>query len=335
METLVDRHLAAGMSPQAARRAAVAALGGPGGIIRVKEDVREGRIGAGIDALLLDLRYAWRGLWTTSGLTAVMVVTLALGIGANAAIFSVVRAMLLEPLPYRDADRLVFVWLDQTAIGYPRGPLSGPDLRDLRDGSTTCAEFGAIWATGTVALAGDGDPEQLRSAFVTTNFFQVLGAESALGRTFRAEDSAPGAPPTILLGWELFQRRFGGDPSIVGRQILVNDEPTTVIGVMPQDVPAAAAAGFERARSPPGWQPFWPDLEQRAARQPVPARHRTDAARRHGRPGRRRHRRDCAADHPRARQRRARSPRSACRRTTSGTFADRCSRCSRASASCC
>ena len=261
-ETLVDRHLARGLSPEAARRAAVAALGGPGGAIRVKEDVREGRIGAGLDSLLLDLRYAWRGLWTTSGLTAVMIVTLALGIGANAAIFSVVRAMLLEPLPYRDADRLVFVWLNQAATGYPRAPLSGPDLRNLREGSTTCAEFGAIWATGTVALSGDGDPEQLRSAFVTSNFFQVLGAESALGRTFRSEDSAPGAPPTILLGWDLFERRFGGDPSIVGRQILVNDEPTTVIGVMPRTFRLLLPPDSSVPDRLQVWQPFWHDLER-------------------------------------------------------------------------
>jgi predicted permease len=260
-ETLVDRHLAGGMSPQAARRAAAAALGGPGGIIRVKEEVRAGRIGASIDSLLLDLRYAWRGLWTTSGLTVVMIVTLALGIGANAAIFSVVRAMLLEPLPYRDADRLVFVWLDQTGIGYPRGPLSGPDLRNLREGSTTCAEFGAIWATGTVALSGDGDPEQLRSAFVTSNFFQVLGADSALGRTFRPEDSAAGAPPTVLLGWELFERRFGGDPSIVGRRILVNDELTTVIGVMPKTFRLLLPPDSSVPDRLQVWQPFWHDLE--------------------------------------------------------------------------
>ncbi len=261
-ETLFDRHLAGGMNAQAARRAAAAALGGPGGIIRVKEDVREGRIGAGVDSLLLDLRYAWRGLWTTSGLTAVMIVTLALGIGANAAIFSVVRAMLLEPLPYRDADRLVFVWLDQAAIGYPRGPLSGPDLGNLREGSTTCAEFGAIWATGTVALSGEGDPEQLRSAFVTSNFFQVLGAESALGRTFRAEDSAPGAPPTILVGWDLFERRFGGDPSIVGRQILVNDQLTTVVGVMPRTFRLLLPPDSSVPDRLQVWQPFWNDLER-------------------------------------------------------------------------
>jgi putative ABC transport system permease protein len=261
-ETLVDRHLAAGMSPLAARRAAAAALGGPGGAFRVKEDVREGRIGAGLDSLLLDVRYAWRGLSTTAGLTAVMIATLALGIGANAAIFSVVRAMLIEPLPYRDSDRLVFVWLDQAAVGYPRGPLSGPDLRNLREGSTTCAEFGAIWATGTVALSGDGDPEQLRSAFVTANFFEVLGAESALGRTFRSEDSAPGAPPAILLGWDLFERRFGGDPSIVGRQIIVNDQPTTVVGVMPRTFRLLLPPDSSVPDHLQVWQPFWHDLER-------------------------------------------------------------------------
>ena len=261
-ETLVDRHLAGWHEP--AGRAARCRRGARRSRRQHPRQgrVREGRIGAGLDSLLLDLRYAWRGLWTTSGLTVVMIVTLALGIGANAAIFSVVRAMLLEPLPYRDADRLVFVWLDQTAIGYPRGPLSGPDLRNLREGSTTCAEFGAIWATGTVALSGDGDPEQLRSAFVTSNFFQVLGAESALGRTFRSEDSAPGAPPTILLGWELFERRFGGDPSIVGRQILVNDEPTTVIGVMPRTFRLLLPPDSSVPDRLQVWQPFWNDLEQ-------------------------------------------------------------------------
>ena len=262
VETLADRYVATGMSPHAAERAALAALGGPGGILHVKEQVREGRIGAGLDSLLLDLRYAWRGLWIARRLTTVIVITLALGIGANAAIFSVVRAMLLQPLPYRNADRLVYVWLDQTAIGYPRGPLSGPDVRNLREGSTTCAEFGAIWATGTVALTGNGDPEQLRSALVTANFFQVLGAESAIGRTFNAEDSAPGAHPTVLLGWDLFARRFGGDPSIVGREILVNDEPTTVIGVMPQRFRLLLPSDSSVPDRLQVWQPFWNELEQ-------------------------------------------------------------------------
>ena len=190
-----------------------------------------------------------------------MVVTLAIGIGANTAISSTLHAMLLEPLPYRDADRLAFIWLDKREMGYPRMPLSGPDFRDVRRATQSFDAMAGIWASGTVALTGDGEPEQLRSAWVTTNFFDVLGAPSALGRTFRPEDSTAGAPPTILLGWELFERRFGGDRSIVGTQILVNDEPTLVIGVMPRSF---------RLRLPPdasvpdrlqAWQPFWPDFD--------------------------------------------------------------------------
>ena len=262
VETLADRYVAAGLSPRAAERAALAALGGPGGILQVKEEVREVRIGAGLESILFDLRYAWRSLWNAPRLTIVLVLTLALGIGANTAIFSVVNAMLLAPLPYRDADRLVFVWLDQTDIGYPRGPLSGPDLQNLREGSRSCTDFGAIWATGTVALTGEGPPEQLRSALVTANFFEVLGAESAIGRTFRADDSAPGAHPTILLGWDLFARRFGGDPSIVGRQILVNDQPTTVIGVMPRSFRLLLPQDSSVPDRLQVWQPFWHDLER-------------------------------------------------------------------------
>jgi putative ABC transport system permease protein len=163
----------------------------------------------------------------------VIVLTLALGIGANSAIFSVVHALLLAPLPYRDADRLDFIWSDMTDAGYPRAPLSGPELADLRARNTTHTGFGAIWSN-TRTLTGEGDPEQLRVGLVTANFFDVLGAEAALGRTFRPEDGAPGARPMILLGWPLFERRYGADRSIVGRQILVNDRPATVIGVMPK-----------------------------------------------------------------------------------------------------
>ena len=226
------------------------------------EGVRRERIGRAIESLVLDLRYAARGLRKAPGFTAVAVLTLALGIGAHAAIFSVVHRMLIAPLPYRDADRLSFIWLNLADVGYGRAPLAGMDLRDLRRGSRTFAEFGAIWASGTVALTGDGDPEQLRSAFVTTNFFQVLGADSALGRTFRPEDSAPGAHPTVLLGWDLFERRFGADPTIVGREIVVNDEPTTVIGVMPKTFRLLLPPGAAVPDRLQVWQPFWPDLEQ-------------------------------------------------------------------------
>src|SRR6185503_18072096 len=139
------------------------------------------------EASMNDVRFAWRGLRRSPGFTAVAIITLALGIGANTAIFSVVRAMLLAPLPFRDLSRLVFVWADMTTSGYPRAPLSGPELQDLRDRATLFTGFGSIWAT-TAAFTGDGDPEQLRVALVTTNFFDVLGATAALGRTFTSDD---------------------------------------------------------------------------------------------------------------------------------------------------
>jgi predicted permease len=231
-------------------------------VVSVRADVRDLRLGHGLETLLLDVRQGWRALRQAPRLTTLIVATLALGIGATAAIFSIVRALLIEPLPYAQADRLVFVWLDGSRAGYPRGPMSGPDLRDLRAGSRTIDTFGAIWATGTIALAGgDQDPEQLRSAFVTTNFFDLLGAAAAHGRTFRAEDGAPGAHPTILIGWDLFTRRFGGDPAIVGREILIDAEPATVIGVMPPSFrlllpPDASVPDHLQA-----WQPFWPEME--------------------------------------------------------------------------
>ncbi|HTI35975.1 MAG TPA: ABC transporter permease [Vicinamibacterales bacterium] len=230
VDLLADRYVAGGMNPAEARRAALVELGG---VEQVKEQVREHRLAAPLETILLDLRYAWRTLWKAPSFAIVVLATLALGIGANTAIFSVVHAMLLSPLPYRDADRLIFVWSDMTDEGYPRAPLSGPELDDLRARSKTCAAFGAIWAN-TAALTGDDHPEQLRIGRVTDDFFNVLGAEAALGRTFRAEDARPGAAPTILLSWPVFERRYGADPSLVGRRILVNDRPTTVVGVMPR-----------------------------------------------------------------------------------------------------
>jgi putative ABC transport system permease protein len=256
--TLAERHQAAGLPPDAARRAALSDIGGAD---HIKEEIRSLRNGSQLDSLVLDVRYGWRGLWKARGLTAVIVITLALGIGTNTAIFSIVHAMLLEPLPYRDADRLVFIWSDMTQAGYPRAPLSGPELRDLREGSTTCSDFAGIWSN-TVALTGDADPEQLRIGLVTANFFQVLGVESALGRTFQTDDSAPGAGPTILLGWGLFQRRFGGDASIIGRKILVNDGLTTVVGVMPESFRLLLPPDSSVPDHLQAWQPFGKALER-------------------------------------------------------------------------
>ncbi|PYR93911.1 MAG: permease [Acidobacteria bacterium] len=258
VDTLADRYRTQGMTPGEAARAARLAMGG---VEQVKEDVRAGRIGAGIESSLHDVRYAWRALWKAPAFAATAIITLALGIGANAAIYSVVHAMLLAPLPYRDADRLVFVWSDMTDAGYPRAPLSGPELKDLRERTTTCSGFGAIWSN-TTALTGEGDPEQLRIGLVTAEFFQVLGAEPALGRTFRPEDAAPGARPTILLAWSVFQRRYAADPALVGRDILVNDRPATVIGVLPRAFRLLLPADSAVPDDLQAWQPFGADLER-------------------------------------------------------------------------
>jgi predicted permease len=227
--------------------------------MRSEAHVEGNRVGAGFDAVLLDLRYALRGLRKAPGFTAVILLTLALGIGANTAMFSIVRAMLIEPLPYRDAGRLVFIWLGRDVVGL-RGPLAGPDLKDLKAGATTLEALGGIWASSAITLTG-GDPEQLRAALVTTNFFDVLGVTPALGRTFRDEDDDPGVDQRIVLGWELFQRRFGADPAVVGRTIDVNETQAMVIGVMPKDFRLLLPGDSSVPDRLQAFAPFWPDMD--------------------------------------------------------------------------
>ena len=230
-QCLSDKKIATGLDPDAARADARRELGD---LSLVKSDVRAERVGHTIETTMWDARYTLRCLARTPGFTLAAVLTLALGIGANSAIFSLVRAMLLSPLPYRDSSRLVFVWSDMSAIGYPRAPLSAPELKDLRDRTTRFEGFGSIWSTAAV-LNGDGEPEQLRVGLVSTNFFALLGTDAAIGRTFAVEDESTAAPRTILLSWSLWQRRYGGERAVVGRAIRVNGQTTTIVGVMPAD----------------------------------------------------------------------------------------------------
>jgi predicted permease len=252
LEELAERKQAAGMETEAARRAARLELGGAE---QVKERVRESRAGAPLAGLLADVRVAWRGLRRAPGFAAAVILTLALGVGANTAIFTMVNAVLLQPLPYRQPDRLAFIWADHAQAGYPRAPLAGPELADLRERATRLEALGAIWAN-TVTLTGDGDPEQLRIGLATANFFSVLGADAALGRTFATEDEAPNAAASILLSWSLWQRRYGADPAIVGRRILVNGAPATVIGVMPETFRLWFPADANVPADLQAWRPF-------------------------------------------------------------------------------
>jgi predicted permease len=230
-DELTRRHLARGLPVDAAIREARAELGR---VDIIKEDVRAQGVGHTLETVRRDISYGWKGLARTRAFSLLIVAILAIGMGAATAIFSVVNAVLLEPLPYKEADRLVFVWQDLTRAGYPRAPLAGPELQDLRSRSTLVSAFAGIWAN-TIALTDGTEPEQLRVGLVTADFFDVLGASANQGRTFKPEDEQADASPGIVLSHAVWKRRYGADPSLVGRRILANGRPTTVIGVMPEN----------------------------------------------------------------------------------------------------
>ncbi|HWS87824.1 MAG TPA: ABC transporter permease [Pyrinomonadaceae bacterium] len=181
--------------------------------------------------LLQDLRFGVRTLAKRPGFALVAVLTLALGIGANTAIFSVVNAVLLRPLPFKDAERLVIVY--EATQSVPRDFVSVPNLEDYRAGSRSFEGF-TTFVPQSVNLTGAGaEPERVIGAFVTSSFFPVLGVQPARGRAFTTEDDAQGGGQVALITHELWQRRFGADPEIIGRSLTFNGEPYTVVGVMP------------------------------------------------------------------------------------------------------
>jgi putative ABC transport system permease protein len=180
-------------------------------------------------SLLQDLRYGFRMLAKRPGYTAVAVLALALGIGANTAVFSVIRGVLLRPLPYTDPDRLVMLWESNLKSNDPREEASAPNFSDWRAQSQSFSDMAAM-SLGGVPLTEMGEPEILISGAVTTNYFATLGVSPALGRGFTAEDSDQ---DVILLSDKLWERKFGRDPQILGRQLRLGTALRTVIGVMP------------------------------------------------------------------------------------------------------
>src|SRR3989442_67447 len=186
-----------------------------------------------MDTILQDLRYGLRTLARSPGFAAVAVLALALGIGANTAIFSVVNAVLLRPLPFRDPDRLTMVMSVNPAKGFPRFPVSPPDFIDWRAESRVFEEM-AAGDSGPYNLIQGAEPERLSGSRVSASFLGVVGIKPVLGRDFLAEDDREGAEPVVLIGHGLWTRRFGSDPGIVGRTIALNGKSRTVIGILPQ-----------------------------------------------------------------------------------------------------
>jgi hypothetical protein len=226
---------AQGMTPDAARQAALAAFGDRGAIedeVRTLrgDTVRTRNRREWVLELVQDIRVAVRGLRRTPGFTVVAILTLALGIGANSALFSVLRSVLLRPLPYPDADRLVQVWSDHRQRGRAEPEwLTPPDFVDWRDGNRSFADMAAYqgWAPD---LTGSGEPEALGGVLVSGNYFGVLGVTPALGRLLTMADDDAGAERVIVLSDAIWRRRFGSDPGILGKAITLNAEPWTIVG---------------------------------------------------------------------------------------------------------
>ena len=187
-----------------------------------------------MENLFQDLRYGIRMLISKPAFAAIVIAALALGIGANTAIFSVVNSILLRPLPYRDPDRLVMIWMDNKRMNVDQDIHSYANYIDYRD-QNQVFEAMAAYSGVSLNLVGTGEPERVIGAAATANLFDVLGVNPLMGRVFTADEERIGNHRVVVLGNGLWRRRFGGDPNIVGQQIMVSDVSRTVIGVMPAD----------------------------------------------------------------------------------------------------
>lgn len=198
-----------------------------------------------------DLRYCFRTLCGSPAFTTVAVVLLALGIGANTAIFSVVNAVLLRPLPYQDPERLVMVWENFRALGRPTNLVSPANFLDWQAQNGVFEQMAAIQSL-SLNLTGQGEPEELQAQMVSGNYFAVLGVQPALGRAFSLEEDQPAGPLVVVLSHRLWQRRFGADRGVIGRSVTLSGAPVTVIGVMGADSLVLPALG----QAPEAWQPI-------------------------------------------------------------------------------
>ena len=186
-----------------------------------------------MDQLLTDIRYGFRSLLKRPAFTAIALLTLALGIGVNSAIFSAVDSILLRPLPLKDPDRLVSVWEQTLRDGIQQNEVAPANFFDLRAQNQSFEEI-AAFGPNDVNLTGAGEPERLDGQMVSANVFSILGVAPALGRTFAPEEDQLGHEHVVVLSDSLWQRRFNRDPAIINRAVTLNGESFTIVGVMPR-----------------------------------------------------------------------------------------------------
>jgi len=227
VDLLTDEKMAAGLSAGEARRTALAEAGG---VEQVKQAVRDGRAGAHLELLWQDVRFGMRQLLRNPGFTLAAVAALALGIGANTAIFTVVNAVLLKPLTYPNADRIV-----EFLSTSPSGSINWatiPKFHNWQQQTSVFKEVAAYdWTGPGFNIAGDR-PEQIHGIHVTEGYFRVFGAPVILGRTFTPQEDAPNGGKVVVLSYSLWQRKFGGNPAAIGKSLLLGNEPYTIVGVL-------------------------------------------------------------------------------------------------------
>lgn len=227
IDHLVEENLAAGMGPAEARYAALRRLGG---VEQIKEECRDMRRTDYLENLWQDLGYAVRALRKSPGFAAAILLTLALSIGANSAIFSVIDGVLLKPLPYPEENRIVRVFF--TSRTFPKFPLNPFDFRDLRARSRSFDSL-AAFTRADLQLSGTGQPAKLNAFRITAGYFRVLGLSPERGREFDEHDEIPGNGRLVILSDKLWHAQFHATPDIVGKSITLGSQPFTVVGVMP------------------------------------------------------------------------------------------------------
>jgi predicted permease len=230
LEQSTQTNIAAGMTPEEARRQAGIAFGG---VERTREQCYEQRPGRLLEAVLQDVRYARRWLGRSPVFTIAVITTLALGIGATTAVFSVVDSLLLRPLPYPNSGQIVRIWNTFSPRGMNEIPLSEPEFLEYRQSQSFAHVAG--FSLGTVTLTGTGDPLRLVASWGTSELFSVLGTEPFLGRVFSTQEQQTGHTQAVVLSYRIWQNRFGSNPEIAGKSVLLNGESCVIIGVMPRN----------------------------------------------------------------------------------------------------
>ena len=234
LEFAVEENIAQGMTPEEARRQALIRFGG---VQQAREQQREARGLPWLDVLMQDLRYTLRTLKRDRGFTLIAVLILALGIGANVAVFSVVNTILLRPLPFHDAHQLTWIAPPPQKCGLSCATYSA-DAYDEFVAQTKSYQgvtgYFAFNNPDNLRLTGHGEPVPATGMNVIGNFFEILGVQPMLGRLFTADEARAGAHPVALLEYEYWRRQFAGDRTIVGKEIDLDGSPVTVVGVLPK-----------------------------------------------------------------------------------------------------